>query len=58
MFTPDLEQNACEMSGEGDPAVIVQGLLNVPKALASPRGSVLSYQPEFRGEWRSDRRAA
>ena len=42
-FNPDLEQNACEFVGEGDLSVIFRGLIDLPKALASPTG----FEPVF-----------
>jgi hypothetical protein len=39
VFNPDLERNACEFVGVGDLSVVFRGLINLPKALASPTGS-------------------
>jgi hypothetical protein len=38
VFTPDLEQHACDFVGEGDRSEVFRGLVTLPKALASPTG--------------------
>jgi hypothetical protein len=43
VFTPDLEQHACEYVGQGDLSEVFRGLVSVPKALASPAG----FEPAF-----------
>ena len=43
VFTPDLERNACEFVGEGDLSAVFSGLVDLPKALASPTG----FEPVF-----------
>jgi hypothetical protein len=58
VFTPDFAENACDFMVEGDLSAVFKGLVAVPKALASPAGTALSYSPTFRGVWRSDRPAA
>ncbi len=45
VFTPDLEQNACDFVGEGDPSAVFRGMVTVPKALASPAGAGDTYEP-------------
>jgi hypothetical protein len=41
VFTPDLEGDACDFVGEGNPSEIFKGLVTVPTALASPTGVAL-----------------
>jgi site-specific DNA recombinase len=43
VFTPDLEQDACEFFGEGDVSAVVSGMVRVPEAMASPTG----FEPVF-----------
>ena len=45
-----------DLRWEAEPtAALLEGLVH---HVASPRGTVLNYQPVFRGEWRDLRRAA
>ena len=51
------DDGTCELSGQADYGKLFSGI-PVATALASPRGTESSYQPVFKGIWRSDRRAA
>jgi hypothetical protein len=50
VFTPDLDHRACDYNGEGDLSELIRGVVSLPKALASPTGTVEDCTVEARGK--------